>query len=369
MNPIEPNNPTFIDLFCGCGGFSLGLQRAGFRCLAAIDSNKEAIATFKANFGNEPLVMVEDLEKYKPEKLAEQIGRSSVDIIIGGPPCQGFSNARQVDAANHGPRVRKDGRRYLFRRYLDFVEAFDPKIFVIENVLGMQTAAKGKFFTMVQAEARKLGYRVQAQVEESWKLGVPQKRRRQLIIGVKAEIAGYFPNELKPALRVKEYPNPKLWDAIGDLPALCAGEGDEEQDYDLQRRFDVVASRGGYSHHYLYKVLEVGKSTNLRLTGHVLTVRGICVTSSGCSKGNTAERPKQGELKWSLNIVERALRTVTNDTIEKNCVQRLLRIWGRMDWVSYTQLKIDHLRPVRRRGFRAFPIGLLFRLPVHTSFG
>lgn len=86
MNLTDPKIPTFIDLFCGCGGFSLGLKRAGFRCLAAIDSNKEAIATFKANFGNEPLVKVGDLEKYKPEKLAEQIGRSSVDVMIGGPP-------------------------------------------------------------------------------------------------------------------------------------------------------------------------------------------------------------------------------------------------------------------------------------------
>ncbi len=266
VNPTVPHIPTFIDLFCGCGGFSLGLQRAGFRCLAAIDFNKEAITTFKANFGTGPLSLVEDLEKYKPETLAGQIGCSSVDIVIGGPPCQGFSNARQVDASNHGPRVRKDGRRYLFRRYLDFVEAFNPKIFVIENVLGMQTAAKGKFFTMVQAEARKLGYRVQAQVEESWKLGVPQKRRRQLIIGVKTEIAGYFPSELKPASRVAEYPNPKLWDAIGDLPALAAGEGDEEQDYDLQRRLNLVARRGGCTHHYLHNVLEVGKTT--KLTAH-----------------------------------------------------------------------------------------------------
>lgn len=134
MNLTDPKSPTFIDLFCGCGGFSLGLKRAGFRGPAAIDSNKEAIATFKENFGNGPLVKVADLGKYEPEKLAGEIGQSSVDIIIGGPPCQGFSNARQVDASNHGPRVRKDGRRYLFRRYLDL---FGPStlisIFPIED--------------------------------------------------------------------------------------------------------------------------------------------------------------------------------------------------------------------------------------------
>ncbi len=93
---------------------------------------------------------------------------------------------RQVDAANHGKRVRKDKRRYLFRAFLDYVSAFRPRIFVMENVLGIQSAAKGKFFTLVQMEARQRGYHVQAQVEEAWKLGVPQKRRRQLIIGVRA---------------------------------------------------------------------------------------------------------------------------------------------------------------------------------------
>lgn len=268
MSPLQSSSPplTFIDLFCGCGGFSLGLQRAGLRCLAAIDSNREAISTFQANFGNDVLTMLEDLEKFEAKELAKKLGVENVDIIIGGPPCQGFSNVRQVDSANHGPRVRRDGRRYLFRRYLDFVGYFKPKIFVMENVLGIQTAAKGKFFTMVQAEARELGYRVQAQVEEAWKLGVPQKRRRQLIIGVRDEIAGYFPSELRPAQRVIKFPSPTLWDAIGDLTPLDAGKGAEEQDYDIQLRKSHVAERGNRADHYIQTVAEVGQSE--LLTGH-----------------------------------------------------------------------------------------------------
>ena len=111
--------PTFLDLFSGCGGFSLGLTRAGFRCLAAIDFNEEAVATFKANFPKEILALRKDLTTFTPAKLAAKLGANSVDVIVGGPPCQGFSTVRQVDAANHGSRVRKDKRRYLFRAFLD----------------------------------------------------------------------------------------------------------------------------------------------------------------------------------------------------------------------------------------------------------
>ena len=145
---MRPGEPTYLDLFCGCGGFTLGMERAGFQCLAAIDFNEEAIATFKANFPEEILAMRKDLTKFTPAKLAAKIGVNSVDVIVGGPPCQGFSNVRQVDAANHGSRVRKDKRRYLFRAFLDYVEAFRPRVFVMENVLGIQSAAKGKFFTL-----------------------------------------------------------------------------------------------------------------------------------------------------------------------------------------------------------------------------
>lgn len=258
---------TFIDLFCGCGGFTLGLERAGFRCLAAIDFNAEAVTTFKANFRKDTLALHKDLTKFSPAKLAAKLSMNSVDVIVGGPPCQGFSTVRQVDAANHGARVRKDKRRYLYRIYLEYVAAFRPRVFVMENVMGIQSTAKGKFFTRVQAEARALGYRVQAQVEESWKLGVPQSRRRQLIIGVRNDIPGYFPGELAPAARVFGAPasnptSPKLWDAIGDLPVLGAGSGEDEGD----RRAAHLAARGEAARRYLENILEISRAA--KLTAH-----------------------------------------------------------------------------------------------------
>jgi DNA (cytosine-5)-methyltransferase 1 len=262
---------TFIDLFCGCGGFSLGMERAGFECLAAIDNNAEAIKVYAKNFPQVSSVLNKDLEKFSPSDLQAILGKNRIDVIVGGPPCQGFSNVRRVDSSNHGSGVKRDKRRYLYRHFLSFVEHFQPKVFVMENVLGIQTAAKGRFFTAVQAEARELGYKVHAQVEEAWKLGVPQKRRRQLIIGVKMDIPGFFPSQLIPCNRAwtnSKVPNDfvTLGDAIGDLPILHSGGGKAESQYNLKRRKSIFANRGERAKHYLEKVLEIDKAPVL--TGH-----------------------------------------------------------------------------------------------------
>lgn len=265
--------PTFIDLFCGCGGFTLGMQRAGFDCLAAVDFNAQAVATLRANLqaksptGLKPVAFAlkADLTALAPATLAAVIGTRFVDVIVGGPPCQGFSTARQRDGSNHGDkRLTADPRRHLFRNFLNHVEFFQPKVFVIENVLGLRSAAGGRYFTAVQYEARSLGrtaglpgYRVHPQIERGTELGVPQKRRRQLIVGVRADLAGYFPAELTPAPRAML--ETMLGDAILDLPALAAGTGENQVSYDEKRR--TVHFLGGtrdlFRQNYLENVAEV----------------------------------------------------------------------------------------------------------------
>jgi DNA (cytosine-5)-methyltransferase 1 len=268
--------PTFIDLFCGCGGFTLGMLRAGFDCLAAIDFNEQAVDTLKANLADKshpdftPVrhALQRDLTAFKPAELAALIGTHRLDVIVGGPPCQGFSTARQRDGSNHGTeRLKEDPRRHLFRNFLDFVEHFQPKVFVIENVLGLRSAAGGRYFTAVQYEARSLGrakglpgYRVHPQIERGPALGVPQKRRRQLIVGVRADLAGYFPPELTPAPRALL--GTMLGDAILDLPVLAAGEGVNRTDYDLKRRNVqfLGGTRDDHRRNFLEKIAEVGAS-------------------------------------------------------------------------------------------------------------
>jgi DNA (cytosine-5)-methyltransferase 1 len=255
------------------------MLRAGFDCLAAIDFNAEAVATLRANLQNKcptglkpvGFAAEADLTSLAPETLAAVIGTRSVDVIVGGPPCQGFSTARQRDGSNHGTeRLKADPRRHLFREFLRHVDYFQPRVFVIENVLGLRSAAGGQYFTAVQHEARILGkasgrhgYRVHAQIEQGVKLGVPQKRRRQLIIGVRADLPGYFPTELKRTARAAA--DAMLGDAIGDLPVLDAGGGEPSIAYDLKRRTVQFfnGTRDTVRRSYLSKVAEVDHATAL----------------------------------------------------------------------------------------------------------
>jgi DNA (cytosine-5)-methyltransferase 1 len=248
------------------------MQRAGFRVLAAIDSNAEAVSTLRTNLVQQRhpgLLPVEhalecDLTTFPPEQVATLTGTDQVDVIVGGPPCQGFSTVRQRDGANSGPRLKADPRRHLYREFLRYVEFFQPKVFVMENVLGLRTAAGGEYFTRVQKESRALGYRVHGQIEDAWELGVPQKRRRQLIIGVRDDLPGYFLPQTKPSPRAE----PRLWlgVALGDLPILRAGGGEDERDYDLPRRVRYLQDYGDSGRNYLFDVLEIARAP--KLTNH-----------------------------------------------------------------------------------------------------
>jgi DNA (cytosine-5)-methyltransferase 1 len=176
---------TILDLFCRCGGFSLGLERAWFKGLAATDFNPEAIRVLRANFRKIPHTLENNPTSFSTSFLAVLIGTKRVDLIAVGLPCQGFSIARQVDGVSHGARLMDDARQHLDKEFPCNVEHFQSKVFVMENVIGIRSPSGGQYFTRVQAEARKLGYRVRPQVEEDVKLSVPQKRRRQLFIGTR----------------------------------------------------------------------------------------------------------------------------------------------------------------------------------------
>jgi DNA (cytosine-5)-methyltransferase 1 len=131
----------------------------------------------------------------------------------------------------------------------------------MENVLGLQSAAGGEYFTRVQHEARLLNYRFVAQVADAFALGVPQKRRRQLFVEVSGDVPGFFPNELKPSPRA--FPGATSGPAIGDLPPPVAGAGDESSGYDLARRHAHLARWGKVAQRYLYGVLEVAISPDI----------------------------------------------------------------------------------------------------------
>lgn len=255
---------TFIDLFSGCGGLSLGLKWAGFKEIAAIDFDPSAVNVYKANFPENKHVYCEDLRIFTPEELAKRIGLHHVDVIVGGPPCQGFSTVRQRDGSNTGKRLIEDDRRELYQEFLKFVSFFKPDIFIIENVPGIKTAAGGHFFNQVQNEARNLNYRVHSEVVKAWEYGVPQKRIRRLIMGTKVNLSLFTTDLLVEKTHDDCDPSKQkfvsLWEAIGDLPPVPAGGGSDIQQYDLVLREKHIDQ---YSGRYIIDVLECNKTSHL----------------------------------------------------------------------------------------------------------
>ena len=269
---------TFIDLFSGCGGFSLGLEWAGFSCRAAVDSNASAVQTFKLNHAHVPHVLVRDLKKFGPRDLDKLLGSERIDLVIGGPPCQGFSKARKADGSNHGERLVHDPRRELYREFLRYVKYYQPRVFLMENVPGIKSAAGGEFFTRVQVESRELGYRVIPYEVQAWRFGVPQKRVRQLILGTRRELPLFIPDRYIRATHAAPgeltspllQPAVTLGEAIGDLPAIQAGDERFERDYDLLARREHLKVYGDRFTSGVLQVQMAAKLTNHTARPHSL---------------------------------------------------------------------------------------------------
>lgn len=252
-------------------------MRAGIDVVAALDFDPKAIETLKENLGEPnrtrkriPYVLRRDLTEFSPEQLHELIGpHITIDLIIGGPPCQGFSLARRRDGANHGTsRLVEDPRRHLYKEFLRYVDYFQPRVFIMENVLGIRTAAGGDYFDRVCSEIRQLsrehenkGYRMKAQIEDAYKLGVPQKRRRQLFIGIREDLPGFFPKVIPPATRARVGTN--LNAALVGLPELEAGEGDNATVYSNRSALRERLDRESVVNSYLRDVLEVDPDGDL----------------------------------------------------------------------------------------------------------
>lgn len=355
---------TCIDLFCGGGGFTLGMQRASFSVVAAIDFNFEALSVFRKNLPEVSHVLQRDLTSFSPQELSTLIGTDHVDTIVGGPPCQGFSRVRQVDGANNGERLVEDHRRHLYRDFLGYVDFFKPKVFVIENVLGIRSASGGEYFSRVQNEARNLGYRVHAQVEDCVSLGLPQKRFRQLFIGTRVDLPDYFRSKLKPAPRASY--QPPLWEAIGDLPAVKAGEGLESRSYDFERRKAHVERFG---RRYLYDVLEIRKAASL--TAHRARphserdLRDFQRLKEGESSAVAMRRGVEFEFPYDKNTFKDRYTRQSRWTACSTIVAHLSK--DGLMFVHPTQNR--SLTPREAARIQSFPDCLNFRLRAPTSFG
>jgi len=182
LAPREPDAPTFVSLFAGCGGSSLGYSAAGYRELLAVELDPKAAEVFRLNFPDVP-VHVGDVRELPVDKATESAGLSGpgeLDLLDGSPPCQGFSLA--------GKRRFWDPRNELYNEFVRFLEGLEPKAFVMENVPGM---AKGKMKAVFADAMRKLknaGYKVKCGILDARWYGVPQERERLIWIGVREDL-------------------------------------------------------------------------------------------------------------------------------------------------------------------------------------
>jgi DNA (cytosine-5)-methyltransferase 1 len=167
---------TFIDLFSGCGGLSYGLEMAGHKCLLGVDANKDAIASFAANH-HDAAVYLGDIKKLSEKKLDELLQGQSIDMVVGGPPCQGFSTVGKGQA--------DDERNMLFKQFVRIVKHTKPRIILFENVTGLVAKKNLPVLMAIFRQFEKLGYHMDARVLSAEEFGVPEKRRRTIIMGVK----------------------------------------------------------------------------------------------------------------------------------------------------------------------------------------
>ncbi|MDU1230851.1 MAG: DNA cytosine methyltransferase [Clostridium sp.] len=170
-----------IDLFCGCGGLSLGFKLAGYNIVGGVDLNKDAIETFNYNFNNAKGICCDLLEMGTDEIIKKFGDLKNIDVIIGGPPCQGFSSA------NRHKKEEEDDRNKLFFEFVKFVDLAEPKAIVIENVRGIVTSNNGYAKNRIYEIFEQRGYKVSHKILDASEYGVPQKRLRNFFVMTKNE--------------------------------------------------------------------------------------------------------------------------------------------------------------------------------------
>ncbi|MBU8913316.1 MAG: DNA cytosine methyltransferase [Spirochaetales bacterium] len=332
-----------IELFCGAGGTSLGFQLSGaYRILLGMDFDPNAMATYCSNH-EETECLTGDITKISPSSVASRICGSDVDIIIGGPSCQGYSTI--------GKRIADDPRNSLYSQYLNYVDEFRPKWIVFENVRGFIHSGKGRFFEAFKKSLAALGYSIAAGVLNAADYGVPQRRERVIIVGTNTDLTPSLPkpthedprcpvcsrpdksNRIRSNVLPEECPackGTRLWhskgmkpwvslrDAIGDLPWL----------EDLSGTLDFVSYQQKAQGQYQKWIRGKSKGYTLHMAKAVSDYALSIISNipAGCGIRSIPEN----ELPERFRI----MRTVKGGKLRRDCTT----LYGRLGWnmPSYT---------------------------------
>ena len=197
-----------IDLFSGVGGLSIGFQMAGYEILYANEINKQIANSYQENHQN-VIVDNRDINTINIRDCFFDY-KNKVDLIIGGPPCQGFSQKGKRLGIN-------DDRNFLFKKFIEVVDYINPFFFLMENVPNILTSQNSHFLNQIKLLFSQIGYNINYKIVNSYDYGVPQKRKRAVIIGNKINKEFEFPEKFLKFVNV--------YDAISDLPVLNSGEG------------------------------------------------------------------------------------------------------------------------------------------------
>lgn len=203
-----------VDLFCGCGGLSEGLRSAGIGVIAGVDIEKKYIQTFEYNFPN-ALTLTTDITQLSPNDLLNKLHmkKGELDLLVGGPPCQGFSKNTPISR-----RSLDSNNNLLVKRFLEYCEALFPKIIIMENVAEMRNGFEQHYTKLIEQQLTDLGYQVIHGVLNAADFGVPQNRKRAFFIARRDGKKPIFPlvthAKDKNAFLEKHI---SVWEAISDL--------------------------------------------------------------------------------------------------------------------------------------------------------
>lgn len=228
-----------LDLFSGCGGLSEGFLQAGYDVSVSIEIDEKACETQRKNHP-ETVIIQGDLTKLSPMDLELETQISNYDLIIGGPPCQGFSTIGTRLGTSDFGEFGEDPRNSLYKEFVKYVRYYQPKMFLMENVPGLYTMQNGVIreniendFSHDDPEGSYIGYKVTSTILKAVEFGIPQKRERVFFVGVRndfEEIDFHFPQPLS-----KENEFFTVFDAIGDLPALEVKDGMHKTKHQLEQ--------------------------------------------------------------------------------------------------------------------------------------